>query len=285
MNFAPALLRIGALAPMLALMLAAVPGSALAQAKLEADYTISLARIGIGSVATRAEFGDGRYSVTMSGRARGLLRIFASGEGSLTARGTLDNGRPVPAEFVARTTTDDDTLDVKLVIADGNVTALSASEPKPDPDRVTLTEAHRRGILDPLTALLVPMAAEGDGLGEMACRRTLPIFDGRRRFDLRLAFKRMDKAKAGRGYSGPVLVCSVAILPVAGHRRSSAMIKYLTDGRDIEMALAPVAGTRVLAPLRMSVANMLGDLVVQADRFQVVAQPSVRANTTTGQAQ
>ena len=63
------------------------------------------------------------------------------------------------------------------------------------------------------------------------------------------------------------------------------MIKYLSEGRDIEMALAPVAGTRLLAPFRMSIANMLGNLVVQASRFEVLAPPSVRASATTGQAQ
>jgi hypothetical protein len=56
------------------------------------------------------------------------------------------------------------------------------------------------------------------------------------------------------------------------------MIKYLAGGRDIEMALAPVAGTRLLAPFRVTIANMLGNLVVQANRFDVV-----RASATTGQ--
>jgi hypothetical protein len=39
----------------------------------------------------------------------------------------------------------------------------------------------------------------------------------------------------------------------------------------------------VLAPFRVSVANMLGNLVVQASRFEVVAPASLRASTTTGQ--
>jgi hypothetical protein len=206
-----------------------------------------------------------------------MLRVLASGDGSLRTRGALTDGRPAPTEFTARTTTDDDMLDVKLVIDDGNVTALSASEPKPDPDRVELTEAHRRGIVDPLTALLVPR--EGDGApNAAACQRTLPVFDGRRRFDLKLAFKRIDTVKAERGYAGPVVVCAVTFQPVAGHRTSSTMVKFLTQGRDIEMALAPVSGTRLLAPFRITIVNMLGNLVVQANRFEVVPMAP-----TTGQ--
>jgi len=257
-----------------------------AQAKLEASYTISIARFTIGSVSASAEFGDAQYTVTMSGRASGMLRILASGDGSLTAKGGLVDGRPVPMEFIARTTTDDDTLDVRLTMDGGNVTALSASTPAPDPNRVALTDEHRRAIIDPLSALLFPAAlSEDGGLTEAACQRTLPIFDGRRRFDLKFTFKRMDKAKAERGYAGPVVVCAVSFQPVAGHRTSSAMIKYLSEGREIEIAFAPVAGTRLLAPFRVSIANMLGNLVVQANRFEVIAPSSARAAASTGQVQ
>jgi hypothetical protein len=55
-------------------------------------------------------------------------------------------------------------------------------------------------------------------------------------------------------------------------------VKFLTDGRDIEIALAPVAGTRVLAPFRVTVSNMLGNMVIQASRFEVLAPSSQRAS-------
>jgi len=44
--------------------------------------------------------------------------------------------------------------------------------------------------------------------------------------------------------------------------------------------LAPIAGTRLLAPFRLSVANMLGNLVVQANRFESLAPASVRASVS-----
>ena len=57
----------------------------------------------------------------------------------------------------------------------------------------------------------------------------------------------------------------------AGHRSSSTLVKYLSEGRDIELWLAPVAGARLLAPFRVSVASILGTLVVEARRFEVLA--------------
>ena len=67
------------------------------------------------------------------------------------------------------------------------------------------------------------------------------------RYDLKLAFKRMDKVTAEKGYAGPVAVCSVSYEPIAGHA-SIPLVKYLSEGREMEMALAPIAGTRLLAP-------------------------------------
>jgi hypothetical protein len=40
----------------------------------------------------------------------------------------------------------------------------------------------------------------------------------------------------------------------------------------MEVALAPVAGTRLLAPFRLSVVSMLAKLVIEASRFEATAR-------------
>jgi hypothetical protein len=67
-------------------------------------------------------------------------------------------------------------------------------------------------------------------------------------------------------------VCSVSYEPIAGHRASTALVKYLSEGREMEIALAPVAGTRLLAPFRLSVVSMLANLVIEANQFESTAQ-------------
>jgi len=261
-----------ALAPIVA------SSEARAQSKLEASYTISFARIPIGSVTATSEIGSTEYTTAMSGRASAMLRVLAGGEGTLTASGRVKEGRLIPSHYQSNTIADDDTLDVTMTFEDGDVKELSASAPPPASDRVAVSERDRRGVADPLTALLVP-AANGDGVAEVACERTLAIFDGRRRYDLKLAFKRIDAVKAEQGYAGPAVVCAVTFQPIAGHRVSSPLVKFLSGGRDIELVLAPVAGARVLAPFRLTVTNMLGNLVVQADRFETAARPSATSQT------
>src|SRR5262249_43121149 len=185
-------------------------GEAVAQSKLEASYTISFARIPVGSITATSEIGNAEYITTMSGRASGMLRVFAGGEGTLAATGRGGDGRLIPLHYQTNTTpADDDSLDVTMTFEDGNVKDLPASAPPPAADRVAVSEGDRRGVVDPLTALLVPAADGGDGIAEPSCQRTLAIFDGRRHFDLRLAFKRIDTVKAEQGYAGPAVVCAV----------------------------------------------------------------------------
>jgi hypothetical protein len=69
-----------------------------------------------------------------------------------------------------------------------------------------------------------------------------------------------------------VVVCSVTYEPIAGHRSSAALVKYLSEGREMEMALAPIAGTRFLVPFRVSVVSMIANLVIVANRFEITAQ-------------
>src|SRR4029077_20251068 len=49
---------------------------------------------------------------------------------------------------------------------------------------------------------------------------------------------------------------------------------YLSEDREMEMALAPNDGTRLLAPLRLSVEGMLANLTIDANRFETTMAPA-----------
>jgi len=227
----------------LALMTAALGDHAQAEGKLDASYTISFARIRVGDIAATGVFGESEYSISARGRAGGIIKVLVDGEASFSTHGTIKDGYPVPTTFTSKMVSGAETSDVTMVLDEGKVKELAATVPPPKSDRVPVTQSNRQGIVDPLTAMLFSAAAAGEGLARDVCRHTLPIFDGQRRYDLKLA-KRMDKVTAEKGYAGPVVVCSVSYEPIAGHRPSTPLIKYLSEGREMEMALAPVAGTR-----------------------------------------
>ena len=78
------------------------------------------------------------------------------------------------------------------------------------------------------------------------------------RYDLQLVFKRLDRVRSEPGYQGSAVVCAVYFSPIAGYVRDRYAIKYLMQLRDMEMWLAPIAGTRVMVPYRASVPTPIG---------------------------
>ena len=262
-------------AGLVAAALLALPDAAYADSRLEARYTLSVARLPIGALALSADIGPGAYATAASGAARGVLRIITSSKGTLRATGLIRDGRPLPETYESETISEDETIAVKMALDNGTVKELSVAAPR-HADQVPLSDAHRRGVIDPLTALLAPAARSGDMVSAEPCERTLPIFDGARRFDIRLSFKRFEAMKVARGFQGQGVICAVAFQAVAGHRASSPLVSYHSGGRDMELWLAPIAGTRMLAPIRLSITNMLGDLVLTADQFEVAVTPPAR---------
>jgi hypothetical protein len=76
-----------------------------------------------------------------------------------------------------------------------------------------------------------------------------------------------------------VVVFAVYFSPIAGYIPDRAVIKYLTAQRNIEVAFAPVAGTRILVPFRMSVPTPLGTAMLEATQFITTATPPRVAKT------
>ena len=261
-------------------------GAAQAQSKLEARYSVSLAGIPLGSGTWVIDITADQYTAVANGRTTGLVKLVADGSGSGGSRGTFQGASVAPTGYMANTISDKRTDEVRMVLRGGVVKEVSAEPPlEPSPDRVPVTEAHRKGVVDPMSAAIMPVAGKGDVLAPEACKRKLAIFDGRQRVDIDLVYKRMDQVKADKGYQGPVVVCTVLYSPIAGHRPERDAIKYLIAQRDMEMWLAPIAGTRVLVPFRFSVPTPFGLGVLQATYFVAQPQPTQAARPDAGQRQ
>lgn len=255
-------------------LVAAWPVCARAQAKLDANYRVMLAGIQIGKGTWTVEINESRYSATTKGATTGLMHVLTHGEGTTSVRGSLKDGR-VNAVYSSTITSRKKVDAVRVLIHDNNVKEFSA-DPPPDKldERVPVTEAQRQGVLDPLTASLLRTPGNGDVMSAEACQRKLAVFDGRLRYDLELSFKRMDEVKAEKGYAGPVVVCAVMFSPLSGHIPSAATIKYIAGLKDMEIWLAPIAGTRVLVPFRAQGPTPIGDAVLEATQFVVSPGPS-----------
>src|SRR6202158_266101 len=264
----------------LALMLPAAPHLASAQGRLDAHYEATLAGIPVGRGAWTIDIADDQFSASAVGGTSGLLKAFAGGTGTGAAQGRVVNGALVATNYSATTTTSKKSEAIRMVLTNGNIKEF-AIEPEPpvDPDRIPVTDAHRRGVFDPMTGSMLRVPATADPLSPEACRTGAGIFDGRMRYDLKLDFKRMETVKAEKGYRGPVVVCAVYFMPIAGYIPDRPLIKYLTSQRNIEIAFAPVAGTRVLVPFWMKIPTPLGPAMLEATSFVTTATPPRVAKT------
>jgi hypothetical protein len=266
----------------MALGLIAGADGARAQGKLDARYVATLAGVQIGKGAWMIDIGDTEYTAAASGLTTGLLRAFASGQGQGAARGYVQNGQLIPSTYVANIVADKKVEDLRITLGGGNVKEYFIDPPtQPHPDRIPLTDAHRRGVMDPMSSSLGRVPGNGDTMSPEACNRTVPVFDGRLRYDLKLAYKRMETVKTERGYAGPVVVCAIYFQPIAGYVPDRAAIKYLVAQRDMEIWVAPIAGTRVVVPYRLVIPTPIGVGVLQATQFITLAQPRATSTSTS----
>ena len=286
MPLGPQLLRTGALVAACAALfiptLITTASEARAQGKLEAHYRVTVGGLPVGSGTWVIDLADDHYMMAASGQATGVMRAFSSGEGAAAVRGGIAGPRLSPATYAINVRTPNKVDEVRFALAGGAVKDLSVQPPVvlPDPHRIPVTEAHKRGVIDPMSAGMVAGAGAG-GLGPELCNRTLPIFDGRQRFDLALSFKRMDRSQAEKGYDGPVVVCAVRYVPLAGHEPERAATRFLRDSRDMEMWFAPITGTRFVAMYRITIPTMFGSAILEASRFVTAAKTSRSGGAAT----
>jgi hypothetical protein len=235
--------------------------------KLETRYVISMTGIRVGQSAWTVTIDNDRYTATASGGSVDLINVLLRGEGVAQVSGSIRDGRLMPAMFSSSLVEEGEKVDLKMTWEEGTVSAVEDNAPRPGPDRVPLTQSHAKGVIDPLSALVLPNEGGSSPPAKESCNRTLPVFDGRRRYDLALSFKRMERLPDKDETA--VLVCNVILRPIAGHRANSMIMRYVADRRDIEIAFAPITGTRLLAPLRFLLPTLIGTMAVQATAFEV----------------
>ncbi len=266
----------------LLLLAVATPATALPKTgagplqRIEIRYGISLIGLPIGTAAIIGTLGPKSYRLEAVGKLTGLAGVIVNSKGAATSSGSVVDGRAVPAAFAATAANRNSMLTIRMSEARGAATGIEITPPyEQKPDRVPLSEADKRNILDPLSSFFMPVSGEGDMVGPAACDRTLPLFDGGVRFDVVLAFSGTREVD-GPGYKGTVAVCSARYRPHAGHRPDRPATKFMMDNKEMSVWLAPLAGTRYVVPYRISVLSMIGTTVIEATSFKT--EPDVRAS-------
>jgi hypothetical protein len=265
-------------APLIALLAATAAASA--DARLKVHYEGSVTAIPVGRGEFALDISDAGYAVVGSARVTGIAKLVSRGHGTVSAKGTFIGGQLSPASYVSNSESDKKKADIRISFANNAVTSYSVNPPTEESKgRIPVREEHRTGVVDPMSAAIITVPGTADMLSPDNCKRTVPIFDGRQRYDLVFSYERTDTAKDIKGYSGKLLVCRVDYRPIAGYKPDKLNVKYMQDNKNIFVWLAPVEGTRVLFPARVSIVTLIGIVVVQAENFEIGPRDVTAKNT------
>lgn len=259
----------------LAALCASVAGEARAET-LRAHYTVTFVGLPVGAAGFVARFDPSRYRFDLDARLTGLAGLFTSFKGAGSASGRFSGTHMLPSAYATASSNPQGSRTVRMGMAGGAVTGVDISPPIEErSDRVPLRPSDKRGVLDPMSALLMSVAGTAPVVGPAGCNRTVPIFDGYSRFNINLSFVREQSVQVP-GYAGPVVVCAARYVPIAGHRNRRA-VQALAANRDLQVWLAPLGQTRFVFPFKIFIRSELGETVIEAADFQVDSSGSVGA--------
>ena len=240
---------------------------------LKAHYVVSLVGLRIGELVADGQLEPQSYHMQLSAHLTGLAAMVSSVHMALASTGTVHKDKYAPMTYATSAVNASEMRTLRMALKAGTVKAVEITPPPEyHGERVPVTEANKRNILDPTSALIMPVPVADSLVGPAACERTLPIYDGYARFDIALHYVGTRDVEVA-GYSGPVSVCSARYMPISGHLVNSRSTAFMAQNDGIEVWLVPIPHAHVVVPLKVSMPTMAGQLEIEATDFDVSGVP------------
>jgi hypothetical protein len=234
-------------------------------ALVRATYDVKFNGLNIGTFEFQANTEDRSYTLTGSAHLTVLLFTWI---GEIRTFGLLSANRtPRPAAFSFEFQANGKTGSTRMDFAGGSVAGVKHIPPsEPVPESVPVRQQHLKGVLDPLSAILVV----ANYANPDPCERRLAIFDGRERFDLVLSYKGQTKVSEQQPSGQPAIahVCRVKYRPIAGHK-PDAENSYLATTDGIEVSLRPVPSANILVPYQITIPTVIGYATIVSKRVEI----------------
>ncbi|WP_425416854.1 DUF3108 domain-containing protein [Oricola indica] len=230
---------------------------------IHSRYAISALGLPVGVSKFETRISPGSYSMTGTLKASGLVALFKPTTGSMSVSGRFGRNGVQAERFALDYVSGGDRQTTDIGFSGGNVTsAVNKPKVKKRKGWIEVDAAHLRNTVDPISAMLVKADTPG-----AVCDRTVRVFDGAMRSDIRLNFLRTERFSAD-GYSGDVVTCRAKFLPVSGYPGGKKEIAWLRDKGRIVVAFAPIEGTDLYAPVKATVSTQLGPVRIYATRLE-----------------
>ena len=246
----------------------------LVDSKVNATYYIKYNGIELGKL---------RFNSTLKGRSYvmnsntklsvpllGSIFKSLSWRGVTRATGTVRGNRPNPQNYYFAFSNGKKAGKVNMDFSGNRVSRVErVPNKKLGAGYVQVKNAHLKRVMDPMSALML-ISRKGKS-HRSACANTIPIYDGKQRFNLKLSYKRsvrVNRSQSG-GYSGPVIICRVRYQPVSGYKPHKKDVKFMARTKGIELWLMPLPKSRNYAPYRFVLPLPVGTAEASLAQFNI----------------
>jgi hypothetical protein len=229
--------------------------------QLAATYRVEFGAFNLGDFHLTATLEGPKYELKAKGKFSFISGMIYRASGKTEAAGKLAKTGPEPSRFSVTYKGGSKKEERRFNFVDGAVDQISIVPPKkPSPRTVPITAGQLENVLDPLTATFLSVRAKGSPTPDI-CQRTLPVFDGKQRFDIVLTPKRAERVpdSAPAGISGSLTVCRVKFVPIGGYRPDHPGIKFMTQTEDIEVWLTSLPRIDIYIPYRIVLPTTWGN--------------------------
>lgn len=260
-RFVPALIA----APLLALSPSLADDAATADAGsglYYVEYTGSVYFLQVAEVSLSARFEPETYSSSASFQSAGLLRWFDDTDIQATATGYRTDAGLAPFRYEHLNRASEKGRTVGIDFPDGMAMPV-VDPPFGSMGEPPASEIERTGALDPISVILSVMTTPLQAGGPDLCNTTLPVFDGKARYDLRFENLGVDEVRT-RAYRGDAIRCQAYLEPISGYdpgdRPTEDEIASPVNIWFVEMG-------GLYMPVRFRAATQIGNISLEARRL------------------
>jgi hypothetical protein len=230
--------------------------------RIEAVYRVDLAGFNLGNFRLTTVFRGDDYEMRGEGRFTILQGLVYEWRGVTASTGRVTTAGPEPAMYaLSYSDGGKKTEQLRMTFDSRAVTeVLIVPNKVPNGRTIPVTKEQLEGVVDPMSGAFLSAHSENSNGDLNVCNQTLPVFDGRQRFDLVLTPKRAVNVQrtTATGYGGPAVICKVKFIPISGYQPDNPGIQLMSQTNDIEVWLIPVRGTFMYVPYRIVLPTPVG---------------------------
>lgn len=185
---------------------------------VEAVYDFHVGGLSIGEATLRLQTTPAAYAGEARMQPRGMLEMFVSGRAEAQAQGARDgygafDPQYYEARFEKKSGGKTEIQTLVMVMQGASPATLLVEPPDSEPNPYAAPHRDQVGVLDPISAIVASFLPAGS---DSVCARTIPIYDGARRYDVMFTAPDPKSTAPAPRWSKPLRHCMGVYERIAG---------------------------------------------------------------------